>query len=163
MIGISSSQYLRHSEALIHPLLRVLWQLVLKTRIFGVQRSWLSWSRIVKGGRRVHTDLCCWREIDNLQRDKTKLVGIFFKQHTFHFEHCKKGRAQTTLQNLQHSWTVCKQWRWLREQQQEGSGMTAAWTHGLSICCHEFHNLYPIPHEDQYSWNNKKMMQTRQS
>lgn len=35
-IGISMSQYLRHSEALIHPLLRVLWQVDLETRIFGV-------------------------------------------------------------------------------------------------------------------------------
>lgn len=82
---MSSSQYLRHSESLIHPLLRVLWQLDLETRIFGVQGSWVSGRCVKRGGGRAHVvHLCCWRAADNLQGDKVQLV-IFCEWHVYQY------------------------------------------------------------------------------
>lgn len=81
MIRISIFQNLRYSEALIHPLLRVLWQLDLETGMFGVQRSGFSWSCVIKRGGRVHAGVCCRRKADSLWGHRERLVGIFSERH----------------------------------------------------------------------------------
>lgn len=77
---MSGPQYIRHSESPIHPVLRVLWQLDLETRISGVQRRRVSQGRVKGSGQRVHViDLCGRREVDSLQRDKDKFIVISSK------------------------------------------------------------------------------------